>query len=645
MNKMIRNKLRVLGCLVLAASFVLAACRPEETTKKKRKKKTTAEQTETTDEPSDSTEDTEPTEPTEPTDTDPSQTLYPPTTARDPKDTIYFGADAVSKLHELDEEIFKEGKTDIISLVYDVEDPEKLGISWPTVGIEPYDPDSEIESYEFNIHVLDTLDEIDFNSLELEDQILYETIKSDYELSLEMYGMDYYTGSINDLTGINVELPIIFATMNFDDQADVERYLTMLNDVGPYYDSMFEYEKKRAELGRSYPDETLKTVVESLEAVYKDHDGNYMYQTFEDRINAMDLDASTKQDLIARNKEILDTSFFPGYERLAENMKTLYGTAKTGGNLCDMEGGKEFYEKYFQYRSGTRLSIDEAKKLLEDLIAQEFIDFYDALAKLDSNQYSQIMSGTFNYTTGSFESDVEYCKDAIKSDFPDLGEIKYTVYHLPEEMKDFFSPAAYMSTPYDDVTKNVLMINDKSDGLGEMLTTVAHEALPGHMYEAVYHMIYMNNYYQKGGTTAYKEGWSTYSEDYIIKLTDYDQDVHDAWDLYIDLLNYHMWAYVDIGVHYDGWTKDDVAAYFNQYFPGAGAEVADQMWATTIEIPCYVTPYCFGNYYCSKIIDDAVAKYGNEYSMKEIHAAYLDMGPSSFDLLEKYMPLYVEKQH
>ena len=183
---MIRNKLRVLGCLVLAASFVLAACRPEETTKKKRKKKTTAEQTETTDEPSESTEDTEPTEPTEPTDTDPSQTLYPPTTARDPKDTIYFGADAVSKLHELDEEIFKEGKTDIISLVYDVEDPEKLGISWPTVGIEPYDPDSEIESYEFNIHVLDTLDEIDFNSLELEDQILYETIKSDYELSLEM---------------------------------------------------------------------------------------------------------------------------------------------------------------------------------------------------------------------------------------------------------------------------------------------------------------------------------------------------------------------------------------------------------------------------------------------------------------------------
>ena len=647
MNKTIRNKLRVLGCLVLSASIILAACRPEETTtKKKKKRKTTQEPTETTDEPSESTDptDTIPTD-TAPTDTMPDPTLYPPTTARDPKDTIYFGADATNKLHELDEEIFKEGKTDIISLVYDVEDPEKLGLEWPTVGIEPYTMDAEVENYEFSVHVLDTLDEIDFDSLELEDQILYETIKGDYELSLDMYGMDFYLGTINDLTGINVELPIIFATMNFDDQADVERYLTMLNDVGPYYDSMFEYEKKRAELGRSYPDEILKKVIESLEAVYKDHDGNYMYTTFEDRINAMDLDASTKQDLIARNKEILDTSFFPGYERLAENMKTLYGTAMTNGNVCDMPGGKEFYEKYFQYRSGTNLTIDEAKAILEGLIQQEFADFYTALSQLNSDQYQQVISGEFNYTTGSFESDVEFCRDAIKSDFPDLGEIKYSVYHIPEEMSKYFSPAAYMSTPYDDITKNVLMINDKSDGLGEMLTTVAHEALPGHMYEAVYHMIYMNNYYQKGGTTAYKEGWSTYSEDYIVTLTDYDQVVYDTYDLYVDLLNYHMWAYVDIGVHYDGWTKDDVADYFNQYFPGIGSGIADEMWDTTVEIPCYVTPYCFGNYYCSKIINDAVAQYGNEYSMKEIHAAYLDMGASSFDILEKYMPLYVEKQH
>ncbi|HBY33208.1 MAG TPA: hypothetical protein DEG74_05545, partial [Clostridiales bacterium] len=76
-----------------------------------------------------------------------------------------------------------------------------------------------------------------------------------------------------------------------------------------------------------------------------------------------------------------------------------------------------------------------------------------------------------------------------------------------------------------------------------------------------------------------------------------------------------------------------------------GNQLADAFYDRIIEIPCYVTPYCFGNMCCSKIINDAMAQYGNQYSKSEIHAAYLDMGPSSFDILEKYMPQYVEKQH
>ena len=45
-----------------------------------------------------------------------------------------------------------------------------------------------------------------------------------------------------------------------------------------------------------------------------------MYTTFEDRVNAMDLDDAVKKDLIAKNKEILDTSFFPAYEELKKNI-------------------------------------------------------------------------------------------------------------------------------------------------------------------------------------------------------------------------------------------------------------------------------------------------------------------------------------
>ena len=628
--------LKVLGCIILSSSLFLSACRPaKETSAKKMTRRTTEDTTETTEEP---------------TDTDPTQSQDPSATPI-PSNKKYTGEEAAKKLHELDEEIFKNGKTDIISMVFDIEDPSKFGMNWPDVGIEPWSPDDDQKGQESIQQVLTTLNDIDFGSLELEDQILYDTLMHDYTLANEMNGMDYYTSSMNSLTGENMELPIIFATLGFDDQADVERYLKMLADVKPYFESLFEYEKKVAEAGNSRPDAILNKLLESLEAVYKNYEGNYMYTTFEDRVNAMDLDDAVKKDLIAKNKEILDTSFYPAYEDLKKNMETLRGTAKTSGKICEMQGGKEFYEKYFQLRSGTSLTIDEAKKMLLDDINAKYSDFYAKLFKLNQQQNDELMKHmsqdpSVAITTGSFESDVEFCKDAIKSDFPDIGDVKYTIYHIPKELSKNLSPAAYMSTPVDDINKNVLMLNDHSDGLGDMLTTVAHEAFPGHLFEAVYHMQHMNNFYQKGGTTAYKEGWSTYSEDYIMNLTTgYDLQVYECFDLYIALLNYQMQAYLDICVHYDGWGRDEVVNFANQYFPGAGEELADAFYDRIVEIPCYVTPYCFGNMCCSKIINDAMAQYGSQYSKKEIHAAYLDMGPSSFDLLEKYMPLFVEKQH
>ena len=639
MKKSIKRILRTLGSAAIILSILLScACSTKETTKKKKKtsKKTTTEETEETDEPTDApTDSTDPTDPTDTTD---------PTT---PVAKKYTGAEASKRLHELDEEIFtRRCSGDVLSMIFSLENPESVGMSWPETGIECWSEEDIQESEEFCEYILTSLDEIDETALELEDEILWKSLKRDYQLSVDMEGMDYYTSSINDLTGENVNIPILFATMVFDSKEDVERYLICLNDVKPYFESLFEYEKKRAELGFSLPDDILQKIVESLEAVYKDHDGNYMYTTFEERIAELNLDDATAQDFIKRNKEILDTSFFPAYEELAANMKTLFGTAKTSGKLCEMEGGKEFYEKYLQSRSGTNLSVEECMELLETMIYEYYMEAEAIMNKMTPEQQKQVGIPQ-EYTTGSFESDLEYCKEVFQADFPDLGEIPCRVYHIPESLKDNFSPAAYMSCPKDDPSNNLLMVNDLGGGNEDMLSTVAHEALPGHMYETVYHAKKMHSYYAMGGSTAYKEGWSTYSEDYIMRFTNYDLDVYRVNYLFLTrILNYAMQAYMDIGIHYYGWdkqqAKDELTALYNASF---ASSIVDFAYDRVLEIPCYVTPYCFGNYYCPKIINDAVAQYGDEYSMSEIHAAYLDMGPSNFQILQEYMPKFVEKQH
>ena len=635
MNKKVSKMLRTLGCVVLSTAIILScACTKEtEETKKKKKTKKTTEDTEdtTTEEPS----DTDPSD-TEPSDTDPTEPDIDP--------------EAATKLHDLDYEILMHGMDSIYEIDSTFEHPEDFGLDWPDKGFDIWSPDDDAESYEFAKYVLDELSQIDYNSLELEDKILYETIETDYQYVVDMYGKDYYLSSVNDLTGLNTELPILFATQSVDSEEEAERYLIMLNDTYALYESMMAYEKERTARGNAYTDDILDNIIASCEAVYKDHDGNYMYTTFEEKVNALDIDDARKQELIDKNKEILDTSFFPAYEMMAETLESFKGTAQTSGRLCEMDGGKEYYEKYFQRRSGTSMTCDEAAKFLDDQIQTAIIEYSMIYSSLDQDQadlLNDYANGDVDITTGSFESDLEACMDAIKDDFPTLPYHEQTVYHIPESLADFFSPAAYMPSHLDDPTENILMINDYGEGLGDMLTTVAHEAYPGHLFETVYHLAYMDNYYLKSGSTAYKEGWSTYSELYIMKLMpDYDYDVYHAfYILMVQVLNYYLQARMDIGIHYEGWTYDDCVKYVSGIFGNAASEVVDLFYDRILEIPCYVTPYCFGNILCSQIINDAIAQYGNNYSLAEIHAAYLDMGCTNFDILAKYMDEFVEKQH
>lgn len=654
MNKRVVKALRRIGSMSIILSILMScACSSSSKTGEGPTfgiPGTTSDTTGNTSETdtSDTTAPTDPTGSTDPTDpTDPTSS-----TSVDKK---YFGEEATARLHELDDEIFHYGEWDILNMMFYFEDPESYGLAWPETGICGWTDEVYEEDIAFEQYVITSLLEIDDSALSYEDQILYKSMLRDYQLNESFRNEQlYYTSSINDLTGENVEIPILLATMQFDDLDDVERYLTVLDDVKPYFESKFEYEKKRAELGYSYPDAQLESVVQSLEAVYQDHEGNYMYTTFEDRINAMDLDAATKQELIAQNKEILDTSFFPGYEELAENMKTLYGSAQTSGSLSEMEGGQAYYEKYFQYESGTNLSVPEAMDLIEQAMKEYLVEFNDLISNMTYDQLMGVLLGTGPYNVGDFEANLAFCEEKYRDDFPDIGEIEYTLFHIPESMGENFSGAAYMTCPLDDLRKNTVFVNESKDQTE--IPVAAHEAFPGHMYEQNYHLINLDNYYMLNGTTAYKEGWSTYSENYIMKYVDCDYNQYRAdYVLNSQLMNVYIWSYIDMGFHYYGWDAKECAEHVSTIFEGTIlAELytqdtweyyAELMIDYCIEIPCYPTPYAFGNYYCCKIINDAVAEYGDEYSIVEIHKAYLDMGVCYYEVLEEYMPLFVEQQH
>ena len=72
-------------------------------------------------------------------------------------------------------------------------------------------------------------------------------------------------------------------------------------------------------------------------------------------------------------------------------------------------------------------------------------------------------------------------------DFPNIGNINYTVKYVDENLQDYLSPAFFLTPAIDDTNNNVIYINE-SDAFSkqDIYTTLAHEGIPGHMYQSAF---------------------------------------------------------------------------------------------------------------------------------------------------------------
>lgn len=63
-------------------------------------------------------------------------------------------------------------------------------------------------------------------------------------------------------------------------------------------------------------------------------------------------------------------------------------------------------------------------------------------------------------------------------DFPNIGNINYTVKYVDENLQDYLSPAFFLTPAIDDTNNNVIYINE-SDAFSkqDIYTTLAHEGI------------------------------------------------------------------------------------------------------------------------------------------------------------------------
>ena len=521
-----------------------------------------------------------------------------------------------------------EVSANTISLHYTLRSPSDYGIADipATYGSLSSDPVAAKASVR---NVLSSLQEFDPGTLSSENALTFKIL--DTYLENASTGTDYllYQEPLGPVSGIHTQLPVLLSEYSFYDTQDVETYLALLKETPAYFDSVIQFEQKKAASGLFMPDYQVDSVLDTCQSFIDMGKENYLVSTFDERIASLDLLPENRKDSFrAENMELVTEEIYPAYQNLITAIKSLKGKGTNEQGLSHFPYGKKYYEYLVRQTTGcnesvSRLRLMTRAQILEDLSAMQKVLFPADAALTQASVLEQTPP----------DSMLNDLRSKITDTFPEIPDVDFQVKYVPESMQNYLSPAFYMIPAIDNLTENVIYINNGQTASGlNLYTTLAHEGYPGHLYQTVYFSASepdpIRSILDFGG---YVEGWATYAEMmsyYLAPLSKTEASLLQKNSSVI----LGLYALADMGIHYDGWSVTDTVRFFSDYGIN-DANAVQSVYELIIGSPANYLKYYIGYlkfYELKKEMADAL---GNQFSQKEFHRAVLDVGPAPFEIV------------
>lgn len=523
----------------------------------------------------------------------------------------------------------QETSSNTISIHYTLKNPEEYGIKEKEATFGRFVTNAEqqkaaVENLEM------AMEQFAYGKLELQNRLTYDVMKAYLEQAKENTEYLLYEEPMGLVSGVQTQLPVVLSEYSMETKEDVNTYLALMKTTPEYFDSLIDFERQKAEKGLFMSEKAAEQVIAQCDAFMGMGDSNYLISTFVERIKGIEeLTEKEKSDYIEKNALMLNSYVLPSYQKLSAAIEELKRKGKNEAGLCYYPEGKEYYEHVVQWAVGSKRTVRE----MEEMTKKQIVEDLQAMERATV----QVNAGGDTEAGANPVSILKTLEEGIVKNFPKPPSTNIDVKYVPKDMQEHLSPAFYMIPAIDDYENNVIYVNEAHMGNSlTLFTTLAHEGYPGHLYQTIYYANTnpdpIRNIFNFGG---YVEGWATYAEmaSYSLAPLTKEQRVLLQRNSSIML---GLYTLADIGIHYDGWSKGDTAAFFANYGLKDDA-VIERIYNLIIGSPGNYPKYYIGYLEFLELKKEWIEEREKEFSQKEFHEAVLSVGPAPFDLVEKYM--------
>lgn len=567
-------------------------------------------------------------------------------------------------IEEFADEMLKGAFSDALSVNFMLADPAAYGVEaaeavWPRPGTKEEYAEAQ-GSIEDQLKIMRRL--IKYKGDKQKE--LYDFMMSYMESRAidfkYYYFQDEYLGSY---ISVQANIPVLLSEYRLRSAADIDNYVAFMVDTKAAFDDYIDYEHEKIDngygRGRAFYRGALNQA-KAMVGVDKNTDLSYstpvsaqnhfLLTGFTAKVNQCTfLSDAQKTEAVDRVAAALEQQLLPAYRDLGLNLQTIL--QETPPEQLKMQGlkhytdGQAYYEHLFKTATGSSDSVPAALEKLYEAYEQiqTSIESLEALIlnwmgpTYDIAGGILTLSNSFDWTETGLQSILDGLDAAIEDSYPDYPRNHVNFSFVDESLKDNYSPAAYFHSPIDDLHADETIIinyhgNAESEAPYILYDLLAHEGIPGHMYQAAYlkSRTDLHPILQVMAPTAYAEGWATYAQyQFAANAFEGANDLQDALFNYYQLENLrggYLQTILDIKVHYEGMGFGEMLEFLGLPMNEDTEEAYNQLLETPTNAATYFYSYI-------KIMEIKTALTERGYSERAFHEAILST-PYTFDQIK-----------
>ncbi len=498
---------------------------------------------------------------------------------------------------------------------------------------------------------LQRLAAIDPALLSDEDRLSYVIFGSDREMELADYEFDAHLMPITQFRGAHISFVQLGSGAGlhpFRTVQDYDDFLSRIDGFAVWMQQARLNMQRGMASGLTVPRVLMEKVLPQLESQIVEAAGDSSF--FEPIRNLPEsFSDEDRERLTVAYTTAIEQQLVPAFRDMRDFINGDYlAAARQSHGYNALPGGRERYAYLVKRMTTTDLSAEEIHDIglgevariheeMKEVMVQvdfagdldAFFDFLNTDPRFYFTERQDLLDGYIALRAVIEPNTPKLFKDIPGADF----EIR-----LVEPFREkSASGGQYRAASPDGSRKGVFFANAydlSARPKWAMESLFLHEAIPGHHFQAAVtlELDELPKFRQFGGYTAYGEGWGLYAESLGRELGAYTDPYQ-----YFGKLSAELWRAIrlvtDTGLHYYGWTREQVLDYMYANAPVAEARAVAEA-ERFMALPGQALAYKIGQLKIQQLRDRAELALGGGFDIREFHLQVLGAGELPMNLLE-----------